>query len=239
MSETTASRCLEAWSACVAALIEVGRLPDPVKKAPAARKAPPKAAPKAKPPATAETTPTAETVETTIAPSTSPPRGHVEIGGAPLRCRIAPRHPSARYARVFYRGKKPLPSPRVYSSLVVTTTGVSAVTTHGHSLGASLLMLSVLSGAAGCAAPSPMASPSLQELIEAKAGRTQTPPSAGNDGNILQPPPVEALPAEALPMASVCVRIKDQSSCSIDPAHAIPVGAQCLCPGRYRVGTAK
>jgi hypothetical protein len=112
------------------------------------------------------------------------------------------------------------------------------VTTHGHSLGASLLMLSVLSGAAGCAAPLPTASPSLQELIEAKAGRTQTPPLAGNDGNILQPK-IAAPPVEALPMASVCVRIKDQSSCSIDPAQAIPVGAQCLCPGRYRVGTAK
>ena len=29
MSETTAARCLEAWNACVAALIEVERLPDP------------------------------------------------------------------------------------------------------------------------------------------------------------------------------------------------------------------
>ena len=39
MSESTAERCLEAWNACVAALIEVGRLPDPAKK---------KATPKAK-----------------------------------------------------------------------------------------------------------------------------------------------------------------------------------------------
>jgi hypothetical protein len=28
MSTTTAERCLEAWNACIAALIEVGRLPD-------------------------------------------------------------------------------------------------------------------------------------------------------------------------------------------------------------------
>jgi hypothetical protein len=47
MSETTAARCLEAWNACVAALIGVGRLPDPAKAA--AKKATPK--PK---PATAE-----------------------------------------------------------------------------------------------------------------------------------------------------------------------------------------
>jgi hypothetical protein len=39
MSESTAERCLEAWNACVAALIEVGRLPGPAKK---------KATPKAK-----------------------------------------------------------------------------------------------------------------------------------------------------------------------------------------------
>jgi hypothetical protein len=45
MSETTAARCLEAWQACVAALIEVGRLPDPAKAA--AKKAP--KAPKAQP----------------------------------------------------------------------------------------------------------------------------------------------------------------------------------------------
>ena len=128
--------------------------------------------------------------------------------------------------------------PHVHSPLVFAITGASAVTPHGYRLGATLLILSVLSGAAGCAAPSPVASPSLQELVQAKAGRTQTPPLAGNDGNILQPK-IAAPPAEALPMASVCVRIKDGSSCSIDPALAIPVGAQCFCPGRYRVGTAK
>jgi hypothetical protein len=50
MSESTAARCLEAWRACVAELIEVGRLLDPVK---AAAK---KAAPKPKP-ATGETPP--------------------------------------------------------------------------------------------------------------------------------------------------------------------------------------
>ena len=33
MSETTAARCKEAWHAVIAALIEVGRLPDPSKKA--------------------------------------------------------------------------------------------------------------------------------------------------------------------------------------------------------------
>jgi hypothetical protein len=57
--ETIAARCLEAWNACVAALIEVGRLPDPAKK---------KAAPKAKPtpsakPAATETTATPPAVE--------------------------------------------------------------------------------------------------------------------------------------------------------------------------------
>jgi hypothetical protein len=31
MSETTAARCKEAWDAVIAALIEVGRLPDPAK----------------------------------------------------------------------------------------------------------------------------------------------------------------------------------------------------------------
>src|ERR1700720_1400049 len=41
MSETTAARCLEAWHAVIAALIEVGRLPDPTKGAPAAKKATP------------------------------------------------------------------------------------------------------------------------------------------------------------------------------------------------------
>jgi hypothetical protein len=54
MSETTAERCLEAWNACVAALIEVGRLPDPAKAA--AKKATPK--PKA---STVETPAAAET----------------------------------------------------------------------------------------------------------------------------------------------------------------------------------
>ena len=33
MSESTAARCLEAWHAVIAALIEVGRLPDPAKAA--------------------------------------------------------------------------------------------------------------------------------------------------------------------------------------------------------------
>jgi hypothetical protein len=57
MSETTAARCLEAWQACVQALIEVGRLPDPAQKKATAQKAP-KVAP-------AEATATsAETVET-------------------------------------------------------------------------------------------------------------------------------------------------------------------------------
>jgi hypothetical protein len=64
MSETTAARCKEAWDACVVALIEVERLPDPAKK---------KAAPKAKPapaakPAATDTTvatpPAVEPVET-------------------------------------------------------------------------------------------------------------------------------------------------------------------------------
>jgi hypothetical protein len=53
--ETTAARCLEAWRACVAALIEVGRLPDPAKAT--QKKAP------AKPKAATVETPTA--VETT------------------------------------------------------------------------------------------------------------------------------------------------------------------------------
>ena len=106
----------------------------------------------------------------------------------------------------------------------------------GHSLGATFLILSVLSGAAGCAASPPMASPSLQEFVEAKAGRTGL---SGRVGAAEPQPPPSAPTAEAVPMASVCVRIKDGSSCSIDPAHAIPVGAQCFCAGRYRVGTAK
>jgi hypothetical protein len=41
MSETTAARCIEAWNACVQALIEVGKLPDPAK--PATKKAAAKA----------------------------------------------------------------------------------------------------------------------------------------------------------------------------------------------------
>jgi hypothetical protein len=52
MSETTAERCLEAWRACVAALIEVGRLPDPAKKKAAPK---PKSALAAKPAAATET----------------------------------------------------------------------------------------------------------------------------------------------------------------------------------------
>jgi hypothetical protein len=53
MSETTAARCLEAWRACVAALIEVRRLPDPTKTAAAKKATPkPKPAPAAKPAAT-------------------------------------------------------------------------------------------------------------------------------------------------------------------------------------------
>jgi hypothetical protein len=67
MSETTAARCLEAWHAVIAALIEVGRLPDPTKGAPAAKKAtPPKTKPAAKPTPRVETTGTpVPTVETT------------------------------------------------------------------------------------------------------------------------------------------------------------------------------
>ena len=57
MSQTTATRCLEAWRACVAALVEVARLPDPA-KATQKRVAPKtKPAPVAKPAAT-ETTAT-------------------------------------------------------------------------------------------------------------------------------------------------------------------------------------
>jgi hypothetical protein len=55
MSETTAARCKEAWDAVMAALIEVGRLPDPAKK---------KASPKTKPAATAKPAATETTVET-------------------------------------------------------------------------------------------------------------------------------------------------------------------------------
>jgi hypothetical protein len=66
MSESTAARCLQAWQACVAALIEVGRLPDPanaaVQKAKAAK---PKPVVKPAPAETTETTIAAvETVET-------------------------------------------------------------------------------------------------------------------------------------------------------------------------------
>jgi hypothetical protein len=53
MSESTAARCKDAWDACIAALIEVGRLPDPA-NAVAQKKAGPKPKPVAKP--TAETT---------------------------------------------------------------------------------------------------------------------------------------------------------------------------------------
>jgi hypothetical protein len=42
MSETTAARCKEAWDAVIAALIEVGRLPDPAKAA--AKKSAPRCA---------------------------------------------------------------------------------------------------------------------------------------------------------------------------------------------------
>jgi hypothetical protein len=61
MSESTAERCLEAWNACVAALIEVGRLPDPA----AQKKAPPKTkpVPEAKPAATKTTVATPPAVE--------------------------------------------------------------------------------------------------------------------------------------------------------------------------------
>jgi hypothetical protein len=69
MSETTAARCLEAWQACVAALIEVGRLPDP-EKAPAAKKAPAKPKPVVKPAPTEKLSETpAAAVETTATPT--------------------------------------------------------------------------------------------------------------------------------------------------------------------------
>jgi hypothetical protein len=65
MSESTAARCLEAWRACVAALIEVGRLLDPVKAA-AKKAAPkPKPVPAAKPSATETTATPVETLGTT------------------------------------------------------------------------------------------------------------------------------------------------------------------------------
>jgi hypothetical protein len=74
MSESTAARCLEAWRACVAALIEAGRLPDP-----ATKKAPPKArpVPVAKPAATETTVatpPAAETVPLAPVKGTGPAR---------------------------------------------------------------------------------------------------------------------------------------------------------------------
>ena len=59
MSQTTAGRCKEAWDAVIAALIEVGRLPDPSKK---------KATPKSKP--TAETVAATDTVATPPAAET-------------------------------------------------------------------------------------------------------------------------------------------------------------------------
>lgn len=61
MSESTAERCFEAWHACVAALIDVGRLPDPAKAAP-------KSAAKTKPAAKPATV--TETVETEATPAT-------------------------------------------------------------------------------------------------------------------------------------------------------------------------
>jgi hypothetical protein len=65
MSESTAARCLKAWRACVAALVEVGRLADPAKatQKKAARK--PKPVPVAKPAATETTAAPDETVGTT------------------------------------------------------------------------------------------------------------------------------------------------------------------------------
>jgi hypothetical protein len=65
MSETTAARCLEAWDACVAALIKVERLPDPSKKKTPAKTKP---APAAKPAAT----------ETTATPPAAEPVGTAE-----------------------------------------------------------------------------------------------------------------------------------------------------------------
>ena len=60
MSETTAARCKEAWDAVIAAVIEVGRLPDPAKAAgkKTAAKKPPK--PPAAKPAATETTQSVE-----------------------------------------------------------------------------------------------------------------------------------------------------------------------------------
>jgi hypothetical protein len=65
MSETTAARCLEAWQACVQALIEVGRMPDPAKVAQKkAKAAPAKPKPVVKPAATEKTETTATPAET-------------------------------------------------------------------------------------------------------------------------------------------------------------------------------
>jgi hypothetical protein len=63
MSESTAQRCIEAWRACVAALIELGRLPDPAKATKAAAK--PKPVPVAKPAVTETTATPDEAVGTT------------------------------------------------------------------------------------------------------------------------------------------------------------------------------
>ncbi len=81
MSQTTAARCKEAWDAVIAALIEVGRLPDLSKK---------KATPKTKPvpvaePAPTETTmvATAETVAATDTIAAMPPAAESETTQAP------------------------------------------------------------------------------------------------------------------------------------------------------------
>jgi hypothetical protein len=65
MSESTAARCLEAWHAVIAALIEVGRLPDPAKAAGKKATPKPKPVPVAKPAATETTATPDETVGTT------------------------------------------------------------------------------------------------------------------------------------------------------------------------------
>ena len=64
-SESTAARCLEAWRACVAELIEVGRLLDPVKATQKKAVPKPKPVPVAKPAATEPTATPDETVGTT------------------------------------------------------------------------------------------------------------------------------------------------------------------------------
>ena len=63
MSESTAARCLEAWRVCVAELIEVGRLLDPVKK---------KAAPKTKPAPAAKPAPVATETAVATPPAVEP-----------------------------------------------------------------------------------------------------------------------------------------------------------------------